>query len=162
CESTDDNDETDPPKQCSDGLENDADGKTDQADPGCHTDGNAANSGAYDPSDDDETNPPQPARSDGHDNDTDTNVDQADPEADTPPACADGLDNDGDGKTDYDGGDPGCTAPGDDSEDNPPVCGDGVDNDADGRTDSQEPACHTDGDPTNTATYDATRDSEAD
>jgi hypothetical protein len=49
---------TDPPPvtaQCSDGLDNDSDGFVDTADPGCHSDGNAANAGSYNPNDDDET-----------------------------------------------------------------------------------------------------------
>jgi LPXTG-motif cell wall-anchored protein len=42
--------------QCSDGKDNDGDGKIDIADPGCHTDGNAANAGSFDATDDDESN----------------------------------------------------------------------------------------------------------
>lgn len=41
-------------KQCADGLDNDSDNKVDALDPGCHTDGNAANAASYDPQDDDE------------------------------------------------------------------------------------------------------------
>ncbi|HUC88722.1 MAG TPA: carboxypeptidase-like regulatory domain-containing protein [Candidatus Paceibacterota bacterium] len=37
--------------ECSDGIDNDGDGLIDSADPGCHTDGNASNSGSYDPTD---------------------------------------------------------------------------------------------------------------
>jgi large repetitive protein len=51
--------------------------------------------------------------------------------------CSDGIDNDGDGKTDYPN-DPGCTSPNDDDETDPatpPVCSDTLDNDADGKTD---------------------------
>ncbi len=44
------------PAQCSDGIDNDADTLIDTNDPGCHTDGNAANSATYDPNDDDEAN----------------------------------------------------------------------------------------------------------
>jgi hypothetical protein len=56
--------------------------------------------------------------------------------------CADGIDNDADGKKDYPN-DPGCTAPGDDSEGSDdcfkahaaqtacPVCGNGIDDDGD-------------------------------
>jgi hypothetical protein len=43
-----------PVPQCSDGVDNDNDAKIDTADPGCHSDGNAANAGTYVPSDDDE------------------------------------------------------------------------------------------------------------
>jgi formylglycine-generating enzyme required for sulfatase activity len=50
--------------------------------------------------------------------------------------CDDGLDNDGDGLTDYVGGDPGC-ADADDLFENDPTlpCDDGADNDGDGRID---------------------------
>lgn len=54
-----------------------------------------------------------------------------------PFACIDGLDNDGDGKTDYPF-DPGCASPSDNDEANPataPVCSNGTDDDADGMTD---------------------------
>ena len=50
-----------------------------------------------------------------------------------PALCGDGIDNDGDGKTDYPA-DPGCDSLGDDTEANPatpPVCADGMDNDTD-------------------------------
>lgn len=43
------------PPQCSDGLDNDSDGKVDADDPGCHTDGDAGNGGSYDPSLNDES-----------------------------------------------------------------------------------------------------------
>lgn len=52
-------------------------------------------------------------------------------------ACANGLDDDGDGRADYPN-DPGCTALSDDDETSPdplPQCGDGVDNDGNGLTD---------------------------
>ena len=47
-------------------------------------------------------------------------------------ACADGLDNDGDGLFDYPS-DPGCLSPDDTDERNPggPACDDGIDNDGD-------------------------------
>ncbi len=54
--------------------------------------------------------------------------------------CSDGVDNNGDGKIDYPN-DPGCDAPGDNTEDTLcpgptcPECGDTVDNDGDGQTD---------------------------
>ena len=51
-------------------------------------------------------------------------------------ACEDGIDNDGDGFTDFVGGDPGCAGPGDLSENDPRLlCDDGVDNDGDGGID---------------------------
>lgn len=83
---------------CSDGRDNDSDGLIDfPSDPGC----SAA-------SDTDETNvvaPPAP------------------PAPPTPPtpsvsACSDGIDNDGDGKSDYPA-DPGCQSAGDNDESNP-------------------------------------------
>ncbi|MGN6104036.1 MAG: hypothetical protein ACTHU0_02935, partial [Kofleriaceae bacterium] len=59
----------------------------------------------------------------------------------TKPVCSDGLDDDGDGKTDYPM-DPGCDSPNDGSEEddcpagaNCPECSDGQDNDGDGQTD---------------------------
>jgi LPXTG-motif cell wall-anchored protein len=42
--------------QCSDGADNDGDAVIDKADPGCHSDGNAANDATYQPEDDDELN----------------------------------------------------------------------------------------------------------
>ncbi len=54
--------------------------------------------------------------------------------------CSDGIDNDGDGKTDYPF-DPGCDSPSDDDESDTcpgagcPVCSNGMDDDADGLTD---------------------------
>jgi len=40
--------------ECADGIDNDSDGKIDSLDSGCHTDGDANNSGSYDLSDDSE------------------------------------------------------------------------------------------------------------
>lgn len=61
-----------------------------------------------------------------------------------PQACADGLDNDGDGLVDYPA-DPGCTSADDNDESNPPPpkqCNDGLDNDGDGKVDyPQDPGC---------------------
>ncbi len=54
-----------------------------------------------------------------------------------PALCGDGIDNDGDGKTDYPF-DPGCDSAADDTEANPataPVCADNMDNDTDSMTD---------------------------
>ncbi len=72
-----------PTTQCSDGTDNDGDGKIDAQDPGCHSDGDPNNPGSYVPSDDDERDAPQ---------------------------CSDGRDNDGDGKIDI--LDPGCHSDG--------------------------------------------------
>jgi endonuclease YncB( thermonuclease family) len=50
-------------------------------------------------------------------------------------ACADGIDNDGDGKLDYPL-DPSCSRASDtDESDPPPACSDGIDNDSDGQID---------------------------
>jgi Tol biopolymer transport system component len=57
-----------------------------------------------------------------------------------PPACSDGVDNDGDGQIDFPA-DPGCTSASDNNETNP-ACNDGIDNDGDGRTDfPADPGC---------------------
>ncbi len=48
--------------------------------------------------------------------------------------CADGMDNDGDGKIDFPA-DAGCTSAEDGDETDPPACSDGVDNDGDGLID---------------------------
>lgn len=56
-------------------------------------------------------------------------------------ACADGLDNDGDGRIDFPA-DPGCTSADDNDESDPPQCSDGFDNDGDGLTDyPNDPGC---------------------
>jgi hypothetical protein len=64
-----------------------------------------------------------------------------------PAACADGVDNDGDGLIDYPN-DPGCSSSTDDDEtDSPPpppnsACSDGIDNDGDGLVDyPSDPGC---------------------
>jgi len=65
----------------------------------------------------------------------------ADDFASTP--CSDGLDNDGDGNTDFPD-DLGCTSLLDDTEDSPtsPQCNDGRDNDGDGKADfPDDPGC---------------------
>jgi hypothetical protein len=54
-----------------------------------------------------------------------------------PTACADEIDNDGDGLVDA--ADSGCIAP--DSESEAEVCSDGVDQDADGLVDLRDPGC---------------------
>lgn len=135
------------PKQCSDGIDNDSDTKTDYpADPGCSS-----------ATDDDETDPPPPPIcSDGTDNDSDGKIDYpADPgctsatdndETDPAPVyqCGDGVDNDTDGKIDYPA-DPGCSSATDNDETDPaPVyqCSDGLDNDGDGKIDyPADPGC---------------------
>lgn len=52
---------TSTPAVCSDQQDNDGDGLIDSADPGCHTDGDAGNSGSYDPNDSSEVNESAPA-----------------------------------------------------------------------------------------------------
>ncbi|MEZ4466405.1 MAG: hypothetical protein R3F43_18610 [bacterium] len=76
----------------------------------------------------------------------------ADVEADRGPrtACADGLDNDRDGRVDFPD-DPGCVDAADDDEADPiplPQCSDGLDNDADGELDLADPDCTGPTDPT--------------
>ncbi|MDB4934591.1 MAG: Tryptophan synthase alpha chain [Labilithrix sp.] len=122
---------------CSDGIDNDGDGKIDSADPGC-------TSGA----DTDETDVPQ--CSDGIDNDGDGKIDYPnDPGCSSyldateigNPACSDGVDNDGDGKVDFPA-DPGCSSATDTNESDIPACADGLDNDGDGKTDFPfDPGC---------------------
>lgn len=65
-------------------------------------------------------------------------------------ACSDGIDNDGDGKTDFPN-DPGCDTPAENSELDDPLCSDGIDNDGDGKIDfPSDPGCEStsDGDET--------------
>jgi hypothetical protein len=126
---------------CSDGLDNDRDGKTDyRRDPGCTS--------ANDPAEKD------PACSDRRDNDQDGKTDypqdpgctSANGPAETDPDCSDRRDNDHDGKTDYPQ-DPGCTSANDPVEASAP-CSDGLDNDGDGKTDyPQDPGCSSANDP---------------
>ncbi len=85
--------------QCVDGEDNDGDGVADEADPGCHTDGDANNAASFDPTDNDETNVASGGGGSG-----DVTDDGGDDGGDT--QCADGRDNDGDGLVDED--DPGC------------------------------------------------------
>ena len=67
---------------------------------------------------------------------------------DDAPACADGVDNDGDGRVDFvglgsfAGADPGCSSPTDASETDPALlCDDGIDNDGDQKADAADPGC---------------------
>lgn len=61
--------------------------------------------------------------------------------------CADGVDNDCDGRIDF-GVDPGCASEEDDDEHGSAECDDGLDNDEDGDTDFQisSPSCDQPGD----------------
>ena len=117
-----------PAPACSNGSDDDGDGKTDfPADPGC--------TGPTDTSEVDPPPPPPPlpACSNGLDDDGDGKTDfPADPgctgptdtsEVDPPPppplpACSNGSDDDGDGKIDFPA-DPGCTSASDPSETDP-------------------------------------------
>ncbi len=111
--------------QCSDGVDNDGDGKIDfPADPGCSS---AADN---DETDSGSGTTTKPQCSDGKDNDGDGKIDfPADKgctsasdtseagggSTATKPQCSDGKDNDGDGKVDFPA-DKGCTSKSDDSE----------------------------------------------
>ena len=71
------------------------------------------------------------------------------PDAEIPPSlCANGVDDDGDGLTDYPL-DPGCDGPNDEDETDPeaPACGDGADNDGDDLIDLDDPGCADAADP---------------
>jgi len=96
------------PAQCSDSTDNDADGKIDSADPGCHSDGNSNNPTSYVPSDSDETNiaTPTPTATVGP---TPT-AGGPTPTASSTPQCSDAKDNDSDTKVDR--ADPGCHSDG--------------------------------------------------
>lgn len=128
--------------QCSDGIDNDNDGKIDfPADPGCFS--NSDNSEINLP-------PPQPSL----------------------PQCSDRIDNDNDGKIDFRNdlnfpADDDCVSPQDNDEDddiipnpNNEQCEDGIDNDNDGKIDALDPACHTDRNANNSASYDQNLNNE--
>ncbi|MEM7410847.1 MAG: hypothetical protein AAF430_11480 [Myxococcota bacterium] len=130
---------------CSDGLDNDGDGFTDTADPGCSDASDLTENDAALPCDD------------FVDNDGDGAVDLFDggcssvfdtTETDPSRICDDGLDNDGDGGVD--GLDAGCDDALDTSEQSASLlCDDAVDNDADGPIDfPADPGCGTPTDPT--------------
>lgn len=125
---------------CSDGIDNDADGRIDYGagasnDPGC-------SSGS-------DTNEISQC-GDGNDNDGDTYIDLNDTgcsglwdnnETSTS-QCSDGADNDGDSLIDF-GADPGCISADDTNETDASLaqCADGIDNDGDGYIDIGEPGC---------------------
>lgn len=160
--------------QCSDGIDNDGDGRIDSADSGCSSPG--------------DTKEGAPECSDGVDNDRDGSTDLSDlgcysgedRDEDGNNECSDTVDNDYDGKTDT--ADSGCSSPYDNDEDGdvglpgdepgdepgdtpgdqpgdgsqPPVCSDDRDNDGDRRIDfdggpngeSRDPGCSSPGDDT--------------
>jgi|GEM_PF-3811719 len=75
----------------------------------------------------------------------------------TPTQCADAVDNDSDGFVDYPA-DLDCLSLSDIDESGPlgggPQCSDGIDNDGDTLVDTNDPDCHTDGNPGNGGSYD--------
>jgi LPXTG-motif cell wall-anchored protein len=81
---------------CSDGIDNDGDGKIDAKDPGCHSDNDANNPDSYDANDTSETDKSGGTGGSGN---NDNGV-----------QCADKKDNDGDGLVDAK--DPGCHSDG--------------------------------------------------
>ena len=95
--------------QCADTIDNDQDGVIDAADPGCHTDGNAANAASYDASDNNEADSSGGNTGSGN-NGNGNNAGSGSGDGDGV-QCADGVDNDGDGV--IDNKDPGCHTDGD-------------------------------------------------
>ena len=134
--------------QCADGIDNDEDGLSDRADPGCWT--NSQDSNSFDPTLDNEGAATSQCQ-DGKDNDRDGLADLTDPgcsspqdnnEADGTSQCQNGIDDDRDGLADL--VDPGCASPQDNNEaDGTSACQDGKDNDNDGLTDLTDPGCST-------------------
>ena len=171
---------------CSDGLDNDNDGKKDAQDSGCWED--PSNPTTYNPGDKDEGGMIIPVCRDGIDNDNDGKKDSEDSgcwedpndpttydpfDGDeggmTSPVCRDGIDNDNDGKKDSedsgcwkDPNDPTTYDPFDGNEEDGklPVCSDGVDNDNDGKKDALDPGCWTN--PNDSSTYDKNDETEGD
>jgi LPXTG-motif cell wall-anchored protein len=118
--------------QCSDGADNDGDGKIDAADPGCHTDGNANNPNSFDATDNSE--------------------------ADATTGGSGG--NAGNGGNNGAGNGSGAGAGNAAGYGGGVECSDGVDNDGDGVIDSADPGCHTDGNANNAASFNPNDDSE--
>jgi hypothetical protein len=121
-------------ENCTDGVDNDGDGVTDQQDPDCQSP---------------EGPPGDPSCSDGIDNNGNGLTDANDPGCQTTPppsegppgdpTCSDGGDNDGDGRTDQ--ADPDCQEP--EGPPGDPTCTDGIDNNGNGLTDAADPGCQT-------------------
>lgn len=120
--------------QCSDGVDNDNDGKIDSGDPGCHTDNDANNPASFNPADDDERDNAGNAGSGGRGN------------------------NNGSGSN----AGSGNSGAGNGGGGNRPQCSDGVDNDGDGVIDSDDPGCHSDGNANNPDSFNPDDDSEGD
>ena len=125
--------------QCSDGIDNDADGAVDYpADAACSS------------ADDNDENDFKTQCQDGIDNDGDGVSDLLDPgcannqdnnEGDKTTQCQDKIDNDGDGAIDYPN-DYSCSTPQDNDEANPrSQCQNGIDDDGDGVVDLLDPGC---------------------
>jgi hypothetical protein len=167
--------------ECNDGIDNDGDGNIDFE--GLDEDGDGVVEYYYDKcceSFDDDTEEdcgstytlPTYECLDGIDNDLDGLIDYpSDPgcidtadDSEESTQCGDGIDNDGDGFIDYcvlasaAGCDDNCDSLEDTSEF--PQCNDGEDNDFDGWTDEDDSNCHTDGDVTNSNSYDASGNRE--
>lgn len=129
---------------CTDCIDGDGDGWTDDLDPDCNADVGG--------DEEDETNTTSEFTcNDGIDNNGDGLIDSEDPlcEAgwDGETTCADGIDNDGDGWVDDE--DPACANGGINEDDSVigGTCNDGLDNDADGWPDALDPGCRSaDGD----------------
>lgn len=150
CATTSDDDEVDPdePPECSDLIDNDADGSIDADDPQCE----AAGDDFEGPDCGDRIDNDRDGSTDydlNGDGSRDGNADSFcacndDPTEDVDePQCRDGCDNDNDGRVDLE--DPGCE--GDPDRDiefdfRPPECNDGNDNDGDGHIDfPADPGC---------------------
>ena len=124
--------------QCNDTVDNDGDGLVDTGDPGCHSDGNAANSASYDPTDNNEFNVAVCGNGgrEGTEACDDGNLINGDGCSSTctvTTQCNDTVDNDGD--TFIDANDPGCHVGGtlggaydplDNDETHGALCGNGV------------------------------------
>ena len=143
--------------QCSDDVDNNdaEDTLADELDPGCHTDGNAGNSGSYNPNDNNETDVPKCSNT--GDDDGDQLIDSADP------GC----------HTDGNAGNSGSYDPNDNDESNSEVsntgggggggggggsrsqCSDRKDNSdiEDTLIDAADPGCHSDGNANNPNSY---------
>jgi hypothetical protein len=128
-----------PPVACTDGVDNDGDGRIDADDPACCRPGDCALIGNDEAAD--------PSCGNGLDDDGDGAADAGDPECwsvlrdelGDEPACSDGGDNDLDGLVDL--ADPGCAGDPRRELEVPPICADGLDNDADGLADAADPEC---------------------
>lgn len=117
---------------CSDGVDNDADGYTDSADPRCHSDNNAGNQNSYVPTRNTEREGYGCYYYMGGGG-----------------LCIDPPAGGGNGTTTNGGNTNGA---------NIGTCGDHLDNDFDGRADVFDPDCHYDGNPSNITSFDLSRD----